>query len=375
MKNIWQPQKDFKIWRYMKLKHFKELVTESLFYFSNPNHFKDKREFGVPKQWLEKDFWRPVIKEKNKDITEDVNIDDLVENFIFSLTDFYYSKDKYGVSCWYSGKSESELMWRANEDAFVVIKSSAKRLFAAFDEKFQNNNMLLAPINYVNYDNFRQSDLTRSKIFYCSYGFFLKNPWNDFVNPIFYKRDLFKDERECRLVVEIKDSVRKLPINLNTLIEEVVIHPNFYERKNSQRLFNLLRDKKIKFRKSVIHDSEPIKAKRDIFKKREDFYLKVINEKVASNLFWIEFEDINQFNKWHRIVNKKMGIPKFGGNSFGVAFLSCGSWRWCEPVYNKVNKKVLARGARCLMFIKNQKVFLTKEEAKEVGYFYHEDKT
>jgi len=198
MKNIWQPQEDFTIWRYMKLKHFKELVIESLFYFSNPNHFEDKREFGVPKQWLEKDFWRPVIKEKNKYITEDLNIDDLVENFIFSLTDFYYSKDNYGVSCWYSAKSESELMWRANKDAVVAIKSSARKLFAAFDEKFRNNNMLLAPINYVNYDNFRQSDLTRSKILYCSYdGFFLKNPWNDSVmlpkNQFKFKR-VFKQK-------------------------------------------------------------------------------------------------------------------------------------------------------------------------------------
>ncbi len=373
-----QTQKDFVIWRYMKLKDFKELINDSLFHFSNPNHFEDKREFGVPKQWLEKDFWKPIIKEKNKDFIKDVNIDDLVENFIFSLTDFYYSKDRFGVSCWYSAKSESELMWRANKnadknadkDAVVVVKSSAQRLFAAFDEKVRSHNLLLGRINYVNYNNFRQSDLTKSKLFYCRYdGFFLRNLDNGFVNPIFYKRDLFKDERECRAVIEIKDGKRKLPINLDILIDEVVIHPDFYNRGDSEHLFASLRDKKIKFRKSEIHDSEPIKAKRNLFKKREAFALRVQKE----NSFWLEFDDINHFNKWSRIVNKKMGIPNFAVNAFGIAFLSSGTSKWCNPEDNKFNKKILALGTESLIFTKNQKVFLSREDAKKEGYFYHED--
>jgi hypothetical protein len=378
MKNIRQPQRDFSIWRYMKLEHFKELINESLFYFSNPNSFEDKREFGVPKQWLEREFWKPIIKEKNKTITGDVNIDDLTENFIFSLTDFYYSKDKYGVSCWYSGKSESELMWRANKDAakyddIVVIKSSAKRLFAAFDEKVRNNNMLVGMVKYANYDEFKESNL-KSKIFYCCYnGFFLRSQSNDFINPIFYKRNLFKDEKEFRAVIKIKNGNRKLPINLDVLIDEVVIEPDFYKREESEKLFVLLEEKKIRFRKSLIKDDEPIKVKRNLFKKRENFYLKVIKEHRENSSFLLEFENIKQFNKWHRIINKKMGLPKFGGNDFGVNFLSGGSWRWCEPEYNKFNKKVLAYGGKSLVFIRNQKVFLSMEEAKKAGYFYHED--
>ena len=169
------------IWRYMDLWKFESMLEDNgCLYFTRSDMFYDK------------------LEGKYSDITlknlEDKYLKLHGETFVKNWRALYYSKGDYIdavrrnslVSCWHINDYENKDMWKSYtlEKESIVIKSSIERIYKALN--ILNNNTFNIDIGEVEYVDFRNTILEYK---------------NHILEPLFFKDNEYRDEKELRVIV------------------------------------------------------------------------------------------------------------------------------------------------------------------------------
>ena len=202
-----QPDPETIIRRFMDFTKYVSLISSSSLFFSRIDKLDDEYEGSLPVKNLES-YKQLPDEEKEKYI-----------NTLKNMRRWIY------VNCWYTGKFESSLMWKAysqNHKEAVAIQTTYQKLQHHLPMKNAPNIQLaLGKVQYINYDT--------SEI-----------PQGPF-QPFIHKRIQFESEQEIRsLALELPHStleferdnpkeegmyVEILPEDLNDLIDGVYISP------------------------------------------------------------------------------------------------------------------------------------------------------
>ena len=202
------------LWRYMDLSKFLSLlVTESL-WLARSDTFKDKKE-GI---------FHDAMREELKKIYD--NLDEKDESIdhaeIRNVNDFQnYLRDKTYLSCWHENSNENIVMWAlyGESENSIAIKTTAKKLVDSLDIEVTKVviPLVLDRVKYVEHSSEASE--------------------KSYKQPFFIKRPQYSYESEVRLYMRAKD--RKiggntlkgynLSLKLNTLIDEIYVHPDSEE--------------------------------------------------------------------------------------------------------------------------------------------------
>lgn len=192
-KYLFAPPDDTVIWRYMPMPYFFYLLNQSKLYFSRVDNLEDKAEVLVSEK--EKTFWKDILKD---------DIDKWVD----------FERKRVFVNCWIKSNTENSLMWSAyaEQGTGVAIKTSVSRLMKSYNGP---ECISILDVNYIDHKNqsVQSGDMPINVLRFFS-----------------TKRIVYQSEQELRLVFESKKSNDfhsfTIPIDINTLIEEVRIGPN-----------------------------------------------------------------------------------------------------------------------------------------------------
>lgn len=181
-----EPNEDIKVWKYMDLWKFDDLLSTKCLFFSRIDEFDDSFEGRS-------------------------------SNELHSFFETW--KERTYANCWNQNDCESNLMWKVYvEDFFkcpehskgIVIQSSFTRLCQCF-----KNSKIDQYISEVTYDNS------------------ILKPETNTLIPFFRKRKEFENEKEIRAIVQIMDIEENNPeksihvnVNLAELIENIYISPH-----------------------------------------------------------------------------------------------------------------------------------------------------
>ena len=221
------PHPDTLIWRYFSYSWFKDLIDSQLLYCPLISAFSDFRE-GTLTNRAARDSHASVRHFKfneNGDGFDELPVTQSDRDFVTGLVGFAgqtITGNNIFANCWNADELESNLMWRAygtvgaddGQNFKVAIKSSCRKLVDALTTDGYDGEFYLGKLNYLNFD---------------------AEPGDPGILRLaFQKRLEYMSENEIRLVYfdpnnsdirklsrERKIEHIKLPIDLNTLIDEV----------------------------------------------------------------------------------------------------------------------------------------------------------
>lgn len=188
---------DSRIWRYVDIAKFLDLLSTSQLYFARADNLRDSFEGKSP---------LPAIKRQRDHYDSEATFQDLAHEFIAGTY----------LNCWHLSPHESAAMWNLYSGASkgIAIRSTCHRLIDALHATDQS--VHLSEIRYIDY---RTQD-------------FEENLHGNSLTPFVYKRLSFEHEKEFRAIVcrafqsdTPKDGI-KVPIDLAVLIEAVIISPD-----------------------------------------------------------------------------------------------------------------------------------------------------
>ena len=190
-----------KIWKYLDLSKFLDLLCSQKLFMSRSDKFKDPYEGTFSEPTFDE------IKILGKDNP--------------NLLDFYKThREKVVVSSWHSNEYESFAMWQifTQNSEGIAIQSTLGRLQNALGAELQYE-QYIGEVNYIDY-----------KKEYI--------PFDNLFFPFLFKRKSFQYEGEVRVItdttknnIKINDGL-KIDINVLHLIEKIYIHPkseNWYK--------------------------------------------------------------------------------------------------------------------------------------------------
>lgn len=199
-------EKDQELWRYMNLAKFVSMLEKNAIWLARADTFKDKHEGRIPSEM------RKAIELAYQTMSSKIgtvkDADDFQEHLI---------KNTF-ISCWHKNSEENLVMWEiyGHETEVVTVKTSVGKLEESIDlSKTSGNYLQLKNVTY-------QKHTEISGII----------PYEECA---FYKRPHFSFEQEVRLSLDTYSTLNPtkntpyghyIPICLNNLIEQVIIHPD-----------------------------------------------------------------------------------------------------------------------------------------------------
>lgn len=211
------------IWRYFEDWKFKSLLESDSLFFCRADEFKDTLEGELPpkvisgiRQWYRSDPWG------NGKISEE-KIEKALDNLVGGLGKM---RNTVLVSCWHINPQESKKMWKeyVKNGNGVAIKTTFEGLKKSFEKTTED--VLIGEVRYIEHDKehwYAPNEFPHKKL--------------NAIIPFIHKDIKFEDERECRALIqlnpngfmnweneEIKNG-RLFPVDLNTLISEVIVQP------------------------------------------------------------------------------------------------------------------------------------------------------
>ena len=222
------PAPDAKLWRYMDLAKFLSMLEDGALFFTRLDHFVDKFEgtLGLKsneKAWVEHELgWRKKwIELEHKSKGEAIYPEDLENETKKTFAKYRENIAKYRisnyVSCWHQADTESEAMWQLytrDSKQGIAIQTTFERLYKTLPASPQSDFGLVKYIDFAEYNNG-----TPGKQFHI-----YDAPW--------YKRKSFEHEKEFRVIVHddckpaFRDWNKKIPVDINTLIENIYVSPD-----------------------------------------------------------------------------------------------------------------------------------------------------
>lgn len=206
------------IWRYQTLAKLLSLVEVKRLFFCRAAKFQDPFEGAVPK----------ALDDKMREWSAQMLSAQSYEQY---RQERVRSRDIVAISCWHRSDHESDAMWALYglSGEGVAVKSTVGRLAAALPAR-------TLPAG--------QTDIHGINIGHVSYIDYAKAefPAHNVLYPFVHKRMAFKHELEVRAVTTISADAQKafdaggadfeitaggiaIPVNVETLIEEVYISP------------------------------------------------------------------------------------------------------------------------------------------------------
>ena len=220
---------NIKIWRYLDLSKFVDLILNESLYFTRADEFDDIFEGSLP---------RPSVLARQNQLKE------LSSNNTEHKTEFWNKigiefKKKYAINCWHMNDFESAAMWKIylKTDEGIAIQSTYQRLKDCLNKLPKP--VYLGIVNYIDYEK----DLI---------------DWGNRMVPFFHKRKSFLHEQELRAVIrgfdyDLNNGGIKLPIDINLLIESVYVAP-YAPKWFNQLIKDILVGKKIEVINSRLED-------------------------------------------------------------------------------------------------------------------------
>lgn len=209
MSNVNEPSnQDIKIWRYMSLSKFLQLLQSKELFFSRADQFEDPFEGTKSRLDIQntRELYREAFPEKFQEFEElfSAGIEKKIRRDL---------KEKVFISCWHMNNSESEGMWKlyGNDRENIAIQTTYNKLTeVAISSSYHN--MSIGMVDYVAYNTPIQSIN------------------NNICIPFFYKREAFRHEQEVRMVIinlEVGGRCNGLPVpvDLNSLIDNIYVSP------------------------------------------------------------------------------------------------------------------------------------------------------
>lgn len=214
-----------KIWRYMDLTKFLDLILNQEIYLRRIDKFQDVYEGFVSAKFRDMAYksYADLAEPLGKSKEDAEKLSSLHINNQLLLPMYSYA------SCWYIGEEESAAMWKLygeTKNCIAILTSVAK----LNDALISDNNNAVVHIKEVTY---YEDDKRPESI--------------NWLNPLFEKRSSFKYEQELRVLYFLSEGLTlishpnnlnppdkksinnpdgiKLKINLTTLVDRVYISP------------------------------------------------------------------------------------------------------------------------------------------------------
>jgi hypothetical protein len=191
------------LWRYVAFERLLDLLTSKELYFTSVLAFSDGLEGSLTNRT--QDNLLAWFKKQIK--VDEASAQQLVRSYEKAQEDFY-------VSCWHMNDFESYLMWKAYAERGCALRTTYKRVQAAFD---RFNGIVTGGV--VEYVDFARDGTPVGKAFH-----------------LVTTKDLpYRDEREFRLILWAVDSKNtqlqrasngiRVPVDIATLIDCVYVNP------------------------------------------------------------------------------------------------------------------------------------------------------
>lgn len=208
------PDINTKLWRYIDVNKFEDLLRTKSLFFTRASFFNDEGVIGI-KSNISKldDKLRAEGKDKLRSLRNHgalLNPEKSIDQMSTEQVDRYHTAVKYNrentfICCWHMNNYETDTMWKAYQ-ADVVIQTTYERLLNAIDDR--NVELNIGKVNYLD----RSDDNVES-------------------NHIWFKRPEYRLENEVRAVlgdIQVNDELHgvKRPVDINELIESIYISPN-----------------------------------------------------------------------------------------------------------------------------------------------------
>jgi hypothetical protein len=198
------PNWNVKIWKYMSLEKFLDILVGNHIYFTNAAYMTDKNECKIPKG-NRKQFFSQDEK-----------------TFVMKYSDFYAQKRSSFINCWIINRFESYALWKiylGGAKTGIAIKSNIRNLISSINT-IPNPSLERINIGKVDYTNFIKDDLCIEKL-------------------ITTKNHFYSFENEVRLVILKEPEIEKtfsenkvkmidgIHVNIDPLIliDEIYVSP------------------------------------------------------------------------------------------------------------------------------------------------------
>ena len=224
-----EPSDNEKIWRYINLPKFLDLIQSKTLFFTRADIIRkmDKYEGSIfTKKHLEfHDYLKnnpeeiitiaPNFTRKSKELLET----DIILN---NHNERIFIKQNF-INCWHMNEFENFAMWKIYSENFgVCIQSTYKDLSNCFVDEIWNpyNEKRRVYIGKVNYINRNEDFISQNNMFW----------------PYIHKGKEFLYEKELRCIInesENKSEFKKIKINIDQLINKIYINPfspDWFER-------------------------------------------------------------------------------------------------------------------------------------------------
>ena len=203
------PHFNKKIWRYMDLPKFIDLITTSQLYFGNLSKMTDQFEGIIPERNLNRERKRLSNMEylSNEEIEQRVVWEaDRVKSF----------KDFTLVNCWSQNDDESYALWKiflGGSPYGVAIRSWVRELKKAFIDDTE------IFIGTVNYDNVIEGTINQDNVI------LRKSPFYKYEEEVrLYLKNQFITNEDGKNVPKYP-SGNRIDVNLELLVNEIFISP------------------------------------------------------------------------------------------------------------------------------------------------------
>ncbi len=185
-----EPGRSTTLWRYMSLSKLLQMLQSRTIWFSRVDQLieADPYEGSLPFGLLENEGERPTTREVAIEQKHQMAPGSMSKMRQMVRETFSKQRTSTFVSCWHSGASDNDAMWRlygAEKDGSVCVKSTVAKLAPQLPDW-----VMLGRVKYISYDE----------------------PWLEAPNvyvPFFRKRTCFEHEREVRLL--FNDSIDDVP--------------------------------------------------------------------------------------------------------------------------------------------------------------------
>ena len=208
--DVLEPQRDQRIWRYVKLSWFLYLLMEKKLYFS--------------RLWELEDAWEGrIARAQVNDLCADIE-ETQRRDFLPKLLQLYMNfAAGCAISCWHASETESVAMWQLYGTGIdgIAISTTVEKLerTLALDGMRRDSNLHIGMVQYIDHDADVVTERPPERV--------------TALQSLFQKSREFSHEREVRFVLILPQgkapsaTTSVIPLRNLDFIDEIVISPTF----------------------------------------------------------------------------------------------------------------------------------------------------
>lgn len=203
------PPDETRVWRYMKFKHFKQILNNGTLHFQRADRFNDQLEGSMPKAL--KEYQRESIEEHAK--AGDLDVTPEEHERMYSAQ-FKRARMTAFVNCWTMNNYESTPMWGnyGNHEKSVAISTTIGDIKQALAE--ESHPVKVSQIYYVDFATSRDDFDERSE---RALSNALDRYQRHYYENLFLKNPTLMHEREVRLFATFRNPKASDPFKWKTI--------------------------------------------------------------------------------------------------------------------------------------------------------------